>query len=74
MDWDKARVIRTEDNKHQRWIREAIEIRKRGPGTMNRDEGAYLLSHTWSSVLQRRTDSRGRDPPVRKFDRRVTPP
>ncbi|KAK7886749.1 hypothetical protein WMY93_026370 [Mugilogobius chulae] len=28
MDWDGARVIGTEDNKHQRWIKEAIEIRK----------------------------------------------
>ena len=74
MDWDMARVIRTEDNKHQHWIREVIEIRKQGPGMMNRAEGAYMLSHTWSSVLQRRADSGRPDPPVRKFDRRVTPP
>lgn len=26
MYWNMARVIRTEDNKYQRWIREAIEI------------------------------------------------
>nr|XP_049602429.1 uncharacterized protein LOC125984529 isoform X1 [Syngnathus scovelli]XP_049602430.1 uncharacterized protein LOC125984529 isoform X1 [Syngnathus scovelli] len=53
MDWEKARVIRTEENKHQRWIREAIEIRKRGPRTINRDEGAYMLSQTWNSILER---------------------
>ena len=52
MDWEKARVIRTEENKHQRWIREAIEIRKRGPRTINRDEGAFMLSTTWSSILE----------------------
>ncbi|XP_060794656.1 uncharacterized protein LOC132897207 isoform X1 [Neoarius graeffei] len=52
MDWGNARVIRTEDNKHQRWIREAMEIRKRSPRTINRDEGAYMLSHTWSAILQ----------------------
>ncbi|XP_060765135.1 uncharacterized protein LOC132873505 [Neoarius graeffei] len=52
MDWGNARVIRTEDNKHQRWIREAIEIRKRSPRTINRDKGAYMLSHTWSAILQ----------------------
>ena len=33
------------------WIKEAIEIRKRSPKTMNRDEGADMLSHTWSAVL-----------------------
>ncbi|KAK7879881.1 hypothetical protein WMY93_033450 [Mugilogobius chulae] len=31
MDWIGARVIGTEDNKHQHWIKEAIEIRKRAP-------------------------------------------
>ena len=46
-----ARVICTEDNKHQRWIREAIEIRKRGPGTMNRDEGAYTLGLQLTTIL-----------------------
>ncbi|ROL41051.1 hypothetical protein DPX16_0381 [Anabarilius grahami] len=60
MDWDNARVIRAESNKYHRWIREAIEIRKRAPRTMNRDEGAYTLSHTWDVVLEKATDSRGR--------------
>ncbi|XP_049449887.1 heat shock cognate 71 kDa protein-like [Epinephelus fuscoguttatus] len=32
---------------------------------MNRVEGAYMLSHTWSSILERRqTDSRWRDRPI----------
>ena len=57
MDWDAARVIRTERNRYHRWIKEAVEIRKRAPNTMNRDDGAYQLSHTWDMVLQ------GRPPP-----------
>ncbi|KAK7944459.1 hypothetical protein WMY93_000187 [Mugilogobius chulae] len=64
MDWKKARVIRAESNKYQRWIREAIEIRKRGTSSMNRDEGAYTLSHTWDSVLEKTPDSRGRKFPL----------
>ena len=72
MNWDEARVIRTEDNRHQRWIMEAIEIRKNGQHTMNRDEGAYMLSHAWTSILERRTDSRGRGQPV-KSDRLAVP-
>ena len=65
VDWEKAKVIRTESNRHQRWIMEAVEIRKRAHTAMNRDEGAFLLSHTWSDILQRRTDSKGRCRPVR---------
>ena len=40
MNWDAARVIQTESNRYHRWIKEAVEIRKRAPNTMNRDEGA----------------------------------
>ena len=64
MDWDNARVIRAEANKFQRWIREAINIRKRGPRSMNRDEGAYSLSHKWDSVLEKASDSRGHSFPL----------
>ena len=38
-------------------IREAVEIKKRAQGTVNRDEGAYMLSHTWDADLHR-TDGR----------------
>lgn len=47
MDWDKARVIHTEDNKHQHWIREAIEIRKRGPGTREHTCSHTLIAASW---------------------------
>ena len=46
---------------------EAIEIRKWANKTMNL-EGAYMLSHTRSAVLEERLDSRRRDRPV-KSDR-----
>ena len=51
MNWDAAKVIRTESNTFYLWIGE-VEIRKRDPKTVNRDEGAYQLSHTWDTVLQ----------------------
>ncbi|KAK7938578.1 hypothetical protein WMY93_001904 [Mugilogobius chulae] len=39
-------------------------LRKRGTNSMNRDEGAYTLSHTWDSVLEKTPDSRGRKFPL----------
>ena len=59
MDWDNAKVIGMEDNKYKRWIKEAIEIRKRAHRTVNRDEGAYQLSRTWDAVLKK-SDTRWR--------------
>ncbi|CAM4464957.1 unnamed protein product [Leuciscus chuanchicus] len=53
MDWDNGHIIRSEPNKYRRWIKEAIEIRKRAKDTINRDEGAYILSQTWNTILQR---------------------
>ena len=65
MDWEHAQIIGTENNKYKRWIREAIEIRRRARNTINRDEGAYMLSHTWDSLLQRTPDGGGRGRPDR---------
>ncbi|XP_029904650.1 protein NLRC3-like [Myripristis murdjan] len=39
---------------------------------MNQDEGAYMLLHTWSAILEERPDSRGFDRLV-KSDRKITP-
>ncbi|KAM3596352.1 uncharacterized protein V6R79_013057, partial [Siganus canaliculatus] len=44
--------IHVGSNKHHRWIREAKDIPKREKTSMNRDEGAYTLWHTWDSVLE----------------------
>ena len=77
MDWDNARVIKQENNRYHCWIKEAIEIRKRTPGTMNRDEGAYMFSHTWSGVLGGGGLTAGGvtyGSPVKKTDRLITPP
>ena len=59
MDWDNTRIITSESNKLKRWMKEAIEIRKRAQDTINRDEGAYMLSHTWDSILQKPAGGRG---------------
>ncbi|KAK7915480.1 hypothetical protein WMY93_011241 [Mugilogobius chulae] len=72
MDWDKSRIINQESNKYKRWIKEAIEIRKRGADTMNRDEGSFQLSRTWDSLLQRPPAGRGRGQPDRTV--RLTTP
>lgn len=51
MDWEKSKTITSETSKSKRWIKEAVEIRKRASRTMNRDEGAYLLWLTCDSLL-----------------------
>lgn len=50
-DWRNTTIITSETRKYQRWIKEAIEIRKRGAKIINRDEGAFLLPHTLDSLL-----------------------
>lgn len=52
MDCDKNKIITSETNKLKRWMKEAIEISRRPSGTINWDEGAHTLSHTWNSLLQ----------------------
>ena len=59
MDWEGAKVIGTGNKKFQRWIREAVEIRKRAQWAVNRDDGAYMLSHTWDAVFHK-TDGQQR--------------
>ena len=41
-------------------IREAIIIRERAPTPMKGDSGAYILSHTLDTVLEKVSVSRGR--------------
>ena len=38
IDWEGAKIVDTESNKYNRWIKEAIWIRRKSP-TMNRDKG-----------------------------------
>ena len=53
--WKEAKVIGTEQDRYKRWIKEAIEIRKRREAIMNRDEGQYFLSHVFDELLMKKS-------------------
>jgi len=58
IDWDQAKVIDREGNRGDRWIKEAIHIRKEQDKSMNRDEGSYQLSDIYDilfALTERRT-------------------
>ena len=52
INWDDAAIIGREHNKKSREVREAMEIRKRGAKTMNREEGTFFLSHVYYPLLK----------------------
>ena len=47
----EAKVIDRENNRADRWIKEAIHIRKEQDKSMNRDEGSYQLSHIYDNLF-----------------------
>ena len=49
--WEQAKVLGTEEDRYKRWIKEAIEIRKRWDKTMNRDDGQYQFTHIFDEFL-----------------------
>ena len=51
INWDDAKVLQMESDASARYIRESIWIWKRGTNIMNRDEGAYFLSHVYDPLL-----------------------
>ena len=51
IDFDSVKVIDREDNRKFRCIKEAIGIRCT-KDNMNRDQGAYVLEHTYDDILQ----------------------
>jgi len=51
INWDEATVIARESDRTTWWIREAVKIRKESQGVMNRDKGAYQLSHIYDKLL-----------------------
>ena len=53
IDWDEAKTIGREHDKKPREVREAIEIRRRGAKTLNREEGTYLLSHVYDPLIKK---------------------
>ena len=50
----EAKIIGTEQARYKSWIKEAIEIRKKGGTTMNRDEGQYFLSRAFDEILMKK--------------------
>ena len=52
IDWNEAKIIGKEHDKRSREVREAMEIRKRGSTTINREEGTFLLSHVYDPLLK----------------------
>ena len=51
IDWKNPKILGHEHHKKSREIREAMEIRRRGDKTLNREEGTYFLSHIYDSLL-----------------------
>ena len=51
MNWEDCKILDSETNKKRRWIKESMWLRKRGTKVMNRDEGGYMLSKAWNTVL-----------------------
>ena len=46
IDWSEARIIDRESERRARQVREEVWIRRKTEECMNRDDGAYILSHT----------------------------
>ena len=60
VDWDNASTLSTEPFYFKRCVREALEIQKekvgpRGDKIINRDEGLYVTTKSWLSLLQKIT-------------------
>ena len=53
IDWKNPKILGREHVKKPREIREAIEIRRRGDKTLNREEGTYFLSHIYDPLLKK---------------------
>ena len=51
IDWEGAKVIDHESYMRSRHVREAIWIRRNKPAVLNRDEGAFQLSHLYDQVF-----------------------
>ena len=54
IDWDNVKIVDREQDRKTRWIKEAIAIRREGPGgVFNRDEGQYPLTSLYDHFLVR---------------------
>ena len=52
IDFENPKIFGCDHNKKSREIKEAMEIRKQGEKTLNREEGTYLLSHINDPLLR----------------------
>ena len=52
INWNGSSILDHDDNKHSRWIRESVYIRKSGPLAMNRDCGQYQLPTVYNGLLR----------------------
>ena len=67
IDWDQAKVIDREGNRVDRWINEAIHIRKEQDKSIIWDEGSYQLSHIYNILFAPKLSCKGRlDRPFRR--------
>jgi len=66
-----GKVVDRESNKMDRWIKEAIHIRKEQDSSMKRDEGSYQLSHIYDRLFT--TTSGGERKLSIPFQRRQQP-
>jgi len=51
INWDETKIMKKEPNRFERQVKEAIVIRK-STKVMNRDEGAFKLSHGYDTLLK----------------------
>ena len=49
--WGETKGSGAETDRNKRWVKEAVEIRKKGTSTMNCDEDNYHLSHIYDKLL-----------------------
>jgi len=69
IDWDQTKVIDRESNKMDRWIKEAIYIRKEQDKSVNRDEESYQLSHVYDKLFAAAVTSSGERKSIMSFQR-----
>jgi len=61
INWSQATILDRESDRGTRWITEAVHIQKEGRSSMNRDEGSYILSHTYDRFLTTSHHYRGKN-------------
>ena len=58
IDWEGVKFPARDTDWTARWVKEAVEIRKTGAHTMNRDRGHNHLPSLYSKLLVKKTSPR----------------